>query len=88
MYLWTDVFPLLDVMPGRDAASEVRVKVCHSDVAYRISVEQRLIDLSTEATIADWRRIYGTDLFLPAEKADPNWAGFDGLEGRPGVFSE
>ena len=82
------MFPLPGVMPGRDAASEVRVKVCHSDVAYRVSVEQRLVDLMAETVIADWRRIDGADVYLPAGKADPNWTGFDGLEGRPSVFSE
>lgn len=88
VYLWTDVFPLPGVIPGREAATEIRLKVCHSDVAYRVGVEQRLIDLATDTVIVDWRRVDGTDLYLPAEKADPNWAGFDGREGRPGVFSE
>ena len=88
VYLWTDVFPLPGVMPGHDAASEVRLKVCHSAVAYRVGMERRLIDVATDAVIVDWRLIEGSYLYLPAGKADPNWAEFDGLEGRLGVFSE
>ena len=82
------MFPLPGLMPGYEAASEIRLKVCYSAVAYRVGMERRLIDVMTDTVIVDWRPVDGADLFLPAGKADPNWAAFDGLEGRPFVFSE
>ena len=88
VYLWTDVFPLPGVIPGREAVIEVRLKVCHSAEAYRVAVEQRLVDEATDTVMVEWKLVEGTNLHLPAGKATPSWSVFDGLEGRPGTFSE
>ena len=88
VYLWTDVFPLPGVIPGREAVIEVRLKVCHRDDAYRVAVEQRLVDEATDTVMVECKVVEGTNLRLPAEKATPSWGTFDGLEGRPGTFSE
>jgi len=88
IYLWTDIFPLPGLIPGSEAVTEVRLKVCHSDTSYRVSVERRLIDEATGRVLADWRQPDGAALYLPAEKASPSWSVFDGLEGRPWTFSE